>query len=83
MHTYAVFPGGALVNNPPASPGDAGDAGSIPGKTWEDPREWEAATPSSISSLENSMDRGSWQATVHGVAKCRTSLNARAHTHAI
>ena len=52
MHTYVVFPGGALVNNPPASPGDAGDAGSIPGKTWEDPREWEAATPSSISSWE-------------------------------
>lgn len=31
VHTYAVFPGGALVNNPPASPGDAGDVGLIPG----------------------------------------------------
>ena len=27
------------------------------------------APHSSISCLENSMDRGSWQATVHGVAK--------------
>ena len=27
------------------------------------------------------MDRGAWQATVHGVAKSRTRLSARAHTH--
>ena len=25
--------------------------------------------------LENSMDRGTWQATVHGVAKSQTQLN--------
>ena len=28
--------------------------------------------PLEYSSLENSMDRGAWQATVHGVAKSRT-----------
>ena len=32
---------------------------------WEDPLEKEMA----ISCLENPMDRGAWQATVHGVAK--------------
>ena len=36
------------------------------------------ATHSSI--LENSMDRGAWQATVHGVAKSWTQLSNR-HTH--
>ena len=25
------FPGGSVVNNPPANAGDSGDAGSIPG----------------------------------------------------
>ena len=35
---------------------------------WEDPLEKEMATHSS-SCLENPMDRGAWQATVHGVTK--------------
>ena len=29
--TIRVFPGGAVVKNPPANTGDARDAGSIPG----------------------------------------------------
>ena len=32
------------------------------------------ATHSSISCLENPMDRGTWWATVHGVTKCQTRL---------
>ena len=39
---------------------------------WEDPLEKEMATHSSIleySVLENPMDRGAWQAIVHGVAR--------------
>ena len=32
------------------------------------------------SCLENSMDRGVWWATVHGVAKSRTQLSAHTHT---
>ena len=35
----------------------------------EDPLEKEMATHSSILAWENPMDRGVWQATVHGVAK--------------
>ena len=29
--------------------------------------------------LENSKDRGAWQATVHGVSKSQTRLNTRMH----
>ena len=35
----------------------------------EDPLEKEIATPLQYPCLENSMDRGAWWATVHGVAK--------------
>ena len=45
--------------NPPAS----GDAASILGQ--EDPLKKVMATHSSILSMENLMDRGAWQATVH------------------
>ena len=37
---------------------------------WEDPLEKEGTGyPLLYSCLENPMDRGAWQATVHGVAK--------------
>ena len=42
---------------------------------WKDPLEKGIATHSSILCLENPMDRGAWQATVHGVAKSRTQLS--------
>ena len=35
----------------------------------EDPLEKENGNPLQYSCLENSMDRGAWRATVHGVAK--------------
>ena len=41
----------------------------------EDPLEKGMATHSSISCLENSMDKGAWWATVHGVAWSRTQLS--------
>ena len=31
-------------------------------------------TPLQYSCLENSMDKGAWRATVHGIAKSRTQL---------
>ena len=37
-------------------------------------------TPLQNSYLENSMDKGAWQATVHGVAKNQTQLSDE-HTH--
>ena len=44
---------------------------------WEDPLEKGMATPPlhQYSCLENSMDRGVWQATVHGITKRRTRLS--------
>ena len=45
----------------------AGDSGSIPG-SGRSPGEGNG-NPLQYSCLENSMDRGAWQATVHGVAE--------------
>ena len=39
---------------------------------WEDSLEKGIATHSSILALENYMDRGAWQAPVHGVTKSQT-----------
>ena len=61
------FSGDAVIKNPSASAGDTGDrVGSL---GWEDPLEEGMATHSSILALENPMDRGAWQATVHRVAE--------------
>ena len=40
----------------------------------EDSLEEEMATHSSYSCLDNPMDRGAWQATVHSIAKSQTQL---------
>ena len=42
---------------------------------WEDPMKKEMTTHSSILAWKTPMDRGAWQATVHGAAKCQTQLN--------
>ena len=47
-----------------------GDTGSIPG-SGRSPGEGNG-NPLQYSCLENSMGRGAWQATVHGVAKSQT-----------
>ena len=58
------FPHGSVIKNPPAN---AGDAGSIPGS---------GRCPGGgngnllqYSRLGDPVDRGDWEATVHGVAK--------------
>ena len=58
------FPGGSVVENPPAN---AGDVGSFPG-SGRSPREGNG-NPLQYSCLENPTDKGAWWATVHGVAK--------------
>ena len=53
LSQFAGFPGGSVVNNLPASAGDAGlilGSGRSPGEG-------------------NPMDSGAWWVTVHGVAK--------------
>ena len=49
-----------------------GDLGLIPG-SGRYPGEWNGHTLQ-YSCLENSMDRGAWPATVHGIAKSWTKL---------
>ena len=65
-----AFPGGASVKNPPANAGDSRDAGSIPG-SGRSPGVGNG-NPFHYSCLENSMDRGAWQARIHGVPKSLT-----------
>ena len=59
-----------VVKNPSANAGDTRDAASIPAL---------GRSPGGRNGnllqyfcLENSIDRGAWQATVHGVAKSQT-----------
>ena len=61
---YERFPGGSVVKNPPDN---AGDSGSISG-SGRSPRIGNANSIQ-YSCLENSMDRGAWWATVHGVTR--------------
>ena len=49
---------------------NAGDPGSIPG--LEKSPGGGNGNPLQYSCLENSMDRGAWQATVHGVTSSQT-----------
>ena len=58
------FPGGSDSKE---SACNAGDLGAIPG-SGRSPGEGNGNSPQ-YSCLENSMDRGAWRATVHGVAK--------------
>ena len=64
MQTWG-FPGGLKI--PPAN---AGDVGLIPG-SGRSPGGGHG-NPFQDSCLENSMDKGAWQATVHEAAKSRT-----------
>ena len=61
---------GSAVNNSPASEGDAGSIprlGRFPGGGNGNPLQY--------SCLKNPVDRGAWQATVHGVTKSQTGLS--------
>ena len=60
-----------------ASACNVGDLGSIPG-SGRSPGEGNG-TPLQYSCLENPMDRGAWQATVHGVVKSQTRLATSLH----
>ena len=63
------FPGSSEIKNPPVSAGDTGSfhaSGRSPGVRNGNPLQY--------SCLENSMDRGAWWATVHGVTKSWTQL---------
>ena len=65
LRTY--FPGGSAGKE---SAGSVGDLGSIPG-SGRSPGEGNG-NPLLYPCLENPMDRGAWQATVHGVTESDT-----------
>ena len=71
-HHFVSFSHGPSGKEPPANARNIRYSGLIPGlgkipwrKAWQ---------PLQYSCLENPMDRGVWQATVHGVAKSLTQL---------
>ena len=59
-----------VVKNPLAIAGDVRELGSIPGLGRSPGRGH--SSPLQYSCLENPMERGAWQATVHRVMKSRT-----------
>ena len=61
------FSGGSAVKNPPVNAGDFDPCiRKIPGEGNGNPLQY--------SCLENLMDRGAWQATVHGIARAGHDL---------
>ena len=70
----SIFPGDSVVKTPPAN---VGDMGSIPG-SGRSPGEGNG-NPLQDSYLGNPMDKGVWQATVHGVTRVKTQLNTNFH----
>ena len=64
------FLGGLVVKNLLVNAGDTRDVGSIP-RLGRFPGEGNG-NPVQYSCLKNPMDRGTWWATVHGVAKSQT-----------
>ena len=71
-----VFPRASVVRNLPAN---AGDTSSIPG-LGKSPG-GRNSNPFQYSSLENSMDRGTWQSIIHGVTRDWTQLSTHTCTH--
>ena len=76
---YLEFPGGSLVKNPLANAGERGDASSVTGLGISPGGG--NGNPLRYSCLENSMDRGAWQATVPRVAMRGTQLSKHSCTH--
>ena len=62
-----------MVKNPPANAEDMRDTGSIPG-SGRSPAGGHG-NPLQYFSLENPMDRGTWQAMIHRVTNSQALLN--------
>jgi len=73
------FPGDAVVKNPPDKAGDARDMSVIPG-SGSSPQVGNGDLLQ-YSYLENFMDSGACQATVHGVTKSQPQLSTHTKTN--
>ena len=71
--THKGFPGAAVIKNSPVNAGGTRDVASVP-RSGRFPGEGNG-NPRQYSCLGNTMDRGAWWATVHGVAKRWTPLS--------
>ena len=71
ISNYLGFPGGSDGKE---SACNVGDPGSIPGSGRSSGEG--NGNPLHYSYLENPMDRGAWQAAVHGVSKSQTQLSS-------
>ena len=79
IYSLQGFPGGSVGKESACNAGDAGVAGSIPGSGRSPGAGY--GNPLQYSCLENPMDKGAWQATVHRVTKSQTQLKwLSAHT---
>ena len=83
--SLSLFYGYFCLSHPPLRPRIAGFPGASNDKESAcnvgDPGSWfrkipwrRARQPIPVFLLENSMDRGAWQATVHGVSRSRTEM---------
>ena len=68
-------------NKPPASAGDVGNMGSIPGSGRHSGGE--NGNPLQDACLDNPMDRGAWRAIVHGIARVCHLLSMHTHVHSL
>ena len=71
-----MFPVGSAIKNPPAN---AVDVGSIPGLGRCSAER--NGNPLQNSCLGNPMDRGAWQAMVHGFTRVRHDLETKPPNH--
>ena len=70
------FPSGSVVKNPPAM--HETQELRVPFLGWEDARGGGNGSPLQYSCLENTINRGAWQATVRRIAKSQMRLSTHA-----
>ena len=71
------FPGRTVMKNLPANAGDIRDMGLVSGSGRSTGGRNDS--PFQNACLKNSMERGVWQATIHGVEESQTQLSTHAH----